>query len=149
MGVPSDRLTGGYGSTLGGTHQSIGKGGMGTLMAETRIPTLNILDAIWINARPGKGPQTYYDTATRVNVIMASKDPIALDYWASKHVLLPIAQAHGYGLLYSVDPDFIPSSPNIPTIFSNWIRFSMEEIKKAGYQTTLKEDEMNVYVTNL
>ncbi len=148
MGVPSDRLTGGSGVTLGGTHLSIGKGGMGTLMAETRIPTLNILDAIWINARPGKGPQTYYDTATRVNVIMASKDPIALDYWASKHVLLQVAQARGYGLLYSVDPDFVPNRPN-PSIFSTWINLSMEEIKMAGLQTTLKEEEMNVYVTNL
>jgi len=148
MGVPSDRLTGGTSSSLGDTHLSIGKGGMGTLMAETRIPTLNILDAIWINARPLKGPQSYYDTATRVNVIMASRDPIALDYWASKHVLLQVAQARGYGSLYTLDPDFVPDIPN-PSIFSTWIKLSMEEIKKAGYQTTLKEDEMNVYVANL
>jgi len=147
MGVPSDRLTGGS-STLGNTHLSIGKGGMGTLMAETRIPTLNILDAIWINARPQKGPQTYYDTAVRVNVIMASKDPIALDYWASKHILLQVAQTRGYGPLYVLDPDFVPDIPN-PSIFSTWIKLSMEEIKKTGYQTTLKEDEMNVYVVNL
>jgi len=135
---------------LGNTHLSIGKGGMGTEMVETRIPTLNILDAIWINARPNNGPHTYYENATRVNVIMAGKDPIAVDYWASKHVLLQVAQARSSGsALYTIDPDFIPSNPNIPSIFSNWIRFSMEEIKKAGYQTTLKEDEMNVYVTNL
>jgi hypothetical protein len=151
MGVPSDRLTGGTSLMLGSTHSSIGKGGMGTLMVETRIPTLNILDAIWINAIPLNGPSTSYENATRVNVVMAGTDPIALDYWASKHVLLQVAQARSSEStsLFTIDPDFIASNPNIPTIFSNWIRFSMEEIKNAGYQTTLKEDEMNVFVTNL
>jgi hypothetical protein len=28
-------------------------GGMGTEMAQTRFPALNIIDAIWVNANPG------------------------------------------------------------------------------------------------
>jgi hypothetical protein len=41
MGVGSDKV--GIGS-----HGSVGKGGMGTEMAQTRTPVLNILDATWV-----------------------------------------------------------------------------------------------------
>ncbi len=43
MGVPSDKLT-------RNSHTTVGIGSMGTLMAETRMPSLNIMDAIYINA---------------------------------------------------------------------------------------------------
>ena len=55
MGVGSQTLT--------GMHDSVGDGGMGTMMVETRFPTLNILDGIWINANPypANGPRPTYD----------------------------------------------------------------------------------------
>jgi len=138
MGVTSDKLTG------HNAHQSVGSGGMGTEMVETRMPTLNILDAIWINANPGLGPRTSYSQATRVNVIMASTDPVALDYWAAKHVLMQAAQILGFGNLASIDPDNTASGS-----FGKWLRLSMQEIQNAGYQATTNEDQMNVYVVNL
>jgi len=77
---------------LANGHSTVATGGMGTLMVETGLPTLNIVDAIWINANPPPsslaGPSTPYDRATRVNVLMASTDPAALDYWAAKYVLV-------------------------------------------------------------
>jgi hypothetical protein len=76
MGTTSDRLTG------RGAHNSIGQGGIGTQMALTRIPALNILDAIWI--APGMGPRSPYSRAAETDTIAASTDPVALDYWASK-----------------------------------------------------------------
>ncbi|MFQ6074840.1 MAG: DUF362 domain-containing protein [Candidatus Bathyarchaeia archaeon] len=139
MGVVSDRLTGHRYS-----HQSVGTGGMGTEMVETRMPTQNILDAIWINANPGRGPRTSYPDATRVNVIMASTDPAALDYWAAKHVLIQAAQIKGFKDLSPIDPDNTASGS-----FGEWLRLSMREMEKAGYQVTTDEDQMNVYVINL
>ena len=69
-------------------------------MVETGLPTLNIIDAIWVNANPppfsGNGPGTPYDQATRVNALMASTDPVALDYWAAKRVLMQTANLIGY-----------------------------------------------------
>ena len=62
MGVGSDKLTAALGFR---THPTVGKGGMGTLMTETRVPTLNVLDAIHVNAKPGTGPQ---DPIRRGNV---------------------------------------------------------------------------------
>jgi hypothetical protein len=136
MGVGSDKLG-------TGAHASVGKGGMGTEMAQTRMPTLNILDATWINANPENGPRSSYETASRVNVLMASRDPIALDYWAAKHVLMQTARALGHQRLSSIDPD------NRATGLGNWLRLSMQELQKAGHQVTLNEDQINVHVRNL
>jgi len=136
MGVGSDKLG-------TGSHASVGKGGMGTEMAQTRTPVLNILDATWVNANPGNGPRTTYTEATRANVLMASSDPVALDYWAAKHVLMQAAHAVGRNDLSAIDPD------NDTSGFRNWLRLSMQELQKAGRQATLNENQMNVYIQNL
>lgn len=136
MGVGSDKLG-------TGSHASVGKGGMGTEMAQTRTPVLNILDATWVNANPGIGPRTTYSEAARANVLMASSDPVALDYWAAKHVLMQAARAIGRNDLSSIDPD------NETAGFENWLRISMQELQKAGRQATVNENQMNVYVHNL
>ncbi len=138
MGVVSDKLTG------HNAHKSVGTGGMGTEMVETRMPTLNILDAIWINANPGRGPDTSYSEAKRLNVIMASTDSVALDYWATKHVLMQAAQNLGCKVLSPIDPDNTLSDS-----FGEWLKLSMQEIKKSGHQATTNENLMNVYVANL
>lgn len=141
MGVLSDKLTRELGAR---SHNTVGEGGMGTEMAETRFPILNILDGIWVNAIPGAGPRTPYDRASRVNLVAASTDPIALDYWAAKHVLVELAKSKGYGETASIDPDNTDSGS-----FGNWLRLSMQEIEMKGYQTTCDESLMNIYVTQL
>jgi uncharacterized protein (DUF362 family) len=60
----------------------------GRMMASVRTPVLNILDCIWVSYQSvdgGPGSSPY-----RANQIVASQDPVALDYWAAKHVLYPI-----------------------------------------------------------
>ena len=138
MGVPSDRLTAGLGSR---THDTIGDGGMGTLMVETRFPSLSILDAIWVNAQLGSqvGPSTPYQRATRVEVIAASTDPVALDHWASKHILMETTLE---GDKSTIDPNDVRAGS-----FGEWLRLSMDEIVTAGYQATVDEERMNVYVS--
>ena len=138
MGVVSDKLT------RRGAHRSVGKGGMGTEMAGTRVPTLNILDAIWVNAKPGSGPRSNYEEATRLNTIMASVDPAALDYWATKHVLMQAARLMGHDDLSRFDPDNTE-----PRSYGDWLRRSAEEMRKAGHPVTLDEKCMNVFITGL
>lgn len=144
MGVPSDVLTSRISGRNLATHKTIGNGGMGTLMVETRYPVLNILDAIWINAVPGSGPKTPYEASTNTQIIMAGTDPVALDYWSSKYVLLQTWQISTNTTSDSMDPDNTAKS-----YFGNWLRLSMNEIQRAGYQTTVDENQMNVYVTQL
>jgi len=140
MGVVSQPLT--------NAHSTVGQGGMGTEMVETRFPTLNILDAIWVNAKPMSGPATSYEEASRVNVILASTDPIALDYWAAKHVLLQTAILRGEKSTASLDPDNSDKG-SLAESFHVWLKRSMEKMQAAGYQVTMNEGYMNVYVVNL
>jgi len=60
----------------------------GTMVAAVRTPVLNIIDAIWVSHTSLKG---YPASAThRANQILASQDPVALDYWAAREILYPI-----------------------------------------------------------
>ena len=78
---------------------------MRTEIAETRFPTLNIIDAMWINAIPEGGPSASYGEATRVNIVSASVDPVTLDHWDAKHALLEAARIKGYSGLDSIDSE--------------------------------------------
>lgn len=60
----------------------------GEMIARVRAPVINILDCIWVSqgALAGYPPKN----TTRLNQLLASIDPVALDYWAAKHLLYPI-----------------------------------------------------------
>ena len=135
---------------LANGHSSVATGGMGTLMVETGLPTLNIIDAVWVNANPppssGTGPGTPYNQATRVNVLVASSDPVALDYWAAKHVLVQTAGLIGYTDTHSIDPDNTDKSGVSGEAFGVWLSRAENEIADAGYPVTSDENRMNVYV---
>ena len=60
----------------------------GKMMVSIHTPVLNIMDAIWVSHQALSG---YPASATRrVDAIVASQDPVALDYWTAKYVLYPI-----------------------------------------------------------
>ena len=141
------------------THDQLKLGALGIEMAETRFPTLNLLDAIWVNANPVEygdmglgnglcGPPTPYDAASYTNIIGASLDPVAMDYWAAKNILIPAAEEKGYTSVSSMDPDNASlASPRMIESFHNYLERSMNELLDAGYQLTMNEEQMNVYVT--
>ncbi len=132
MGTTSDVLT------KNAAHNNVGRGAMGTQMALTRIPVLNVLDAIWIT--PDGGPSAPYSRAVETNMILASTDPMALDYWASKYILMEAAQKAGNKRYESMSPDGTE-----PGTFGYWLRLSMQELQKAGFQTTMDETKMAVH----
>ena len=135
MGVVSDKLTG------HNAHRSVGSGGMGTQMALTRVPDLNIIDAIWINARPGNGPSTNYSVAAEAGIIAASRDPVALDLWAARNILLPAAAALGFDRTSSMDPANRENGS-----FAAWMELSARELNRAGYAVTTDTSQVNVRV---
>ena len=139
MGVPSDKLTRNLGYRA---HDTVDEGGMGTLMAQTRVPALNIVDAIWVNARPEDGPRSSYTSATEVNVVAASTDPVALDYWASKHILCHVCSEVFNADASTMDPDNTAAGG-----FGDWLRLSMNELNAAGHRFTCDEDRINVYLS--
>ncbi|MFX0123239.1 MAG: DUF362 domain-containing protein [Candidatus Hodarchaeota archaeon] len=145
MGVQSEILAGG----LANGHECVATGGMGTLMAECGLPTLNIIDAIWVNANPypssSTGPSTNYDEATRVNTLVAGVDPIALDYWAANHILIETAKLIGYDNTQSLDPDNNERG-GLGEAFGVWLNLSKEELLRADYNVTSNENSLNVFV---
>jgi hypothetical protein len=150
MGVGSQSLT--------GQHDTVGDGGMGTMMVETRFPVLNIIDCIWINANPFQpgtsrdgpcGPFTTYSEATYTDIIGASTDPVALEYWVSKNVAMPASTKNGYSFISSIDPDYEPITSGLTQSYHHYLAASMNEIKKSGLQVTMNESEISIWVNDL
>jgi uncharacterized protein (DUF362 family) len=84
-------------SHIGIRHYSESGTQCGKMWSLVRSPDLNILDCIWVSHASLRGypPETTY----RANVLLAGIDPVALDYFASKHVLLPLSGSQEH------DPD--------------------------------------------
>lgn len=91
-------ITGALKSFYGVLSMADGKSGLrhyaklgqhcGEMIAHVITPVINILDCIWVTqvAWAGYPPEN----TTRLNQLLASIDPVALDYWAAKHLLYPI-----------------------------------------------------------
>ena len=70
----------------GGLGETCGK-----MIVSVRTPVLNIIDAIWVSHSALAGYPV--DTTFRANQILASQDPVALDYWAAKYIMYPISHS--------------------------------------------------------
>jgi uncharacterized protein (DUF362 family) len=140
-------------------HFAIAQGGLATIMGEVRYPVLNILDATWINPNPvesasNHGPRCYYWDASFTDILGASTDPVAMDYWTSKNILIPTAEYENYTEFASLDPDYAPLVTPHPQAwcfpyesFHNYLTRSMNELIDYGYQVTMNTTEMNVFVS--
>jgi hypothetical protein len=89
---------------LTNTHLAVASGGLGVFLAQVRMPDLNILDCIYVLARPGQGPACTYPEATKTDRLVASRDPVALDLWAVSNILVPTMVANGYTAYPHQDP---------------------------------------------
>jgi len=124
------------------SHAAVARGGLGSLLAEVRMPDLTILDCIWVLARPGRGPSASYDQVTRTNTIMASTDPVALDIWAVKNLLMPEIIANGY---QPSDYHNTQSPDNAASTFRQYLDRSMNEILLAGIDVTNNPQSITVH----
>jgi hypothetical protein len=160
MGLPKGHIVGTVDPAIPHEHFSIALGGMATLMVQTRAPVLNILDMIWVNAHPlessaQRGPWSTYLGASFTDIIGASQDPVALDYWASKNVLCGTAEYLNYTTYSSLSPDYEPLSDQyygsdpMDESFHNYLERSMNVLVDAGLTATMNETEINAYVVQL
>jgi hypothetical protein len=136
MGLVSNGLT--------NSHDGVGRGLMGTVLAEIGLADLNILDCIWISGDPYWGPRVYYGlgNVTRVDELVASTDPIAADIWAVKNILVPTWESHGLSAPWpwpSADPDDPRSA------FRIYIDNSMEALLEDGFEVTNDVDAIDVF----
>ncbi len=137
MGVVTTRLD-------TASHLKVATGGMGTILAEVRMPDLNILDCIWILARShdDEGPAAPYAAATRRGQLLAGTDPVALDVWATKFIMMPQIIENGY----TYDDYHTRQDPDNPlSKFRTYIDLSMNEMLAAGIDTTNDYNAVNLY----
>lgn len=121
------------------SHSAIRYGLLGAHLGEIGLATLNILDAIWINAKPGDGPATGYDEATRRDELLVSTDPVAADLWATMNILVPAFEDNGFTSWPKADPED-PSS-NFRVYLDNSAYF----IAAAGYPVTNDPNRIDVF----
>lgn len=124
------------------SHIAIEYGILGALLGEIGPADLNILDSIWVNARPSDGPWTSYAVATRRDELVASIDPVAADIWAAKNILIPAFLDNGYSPPWpdpSADPDDSTSD------FRTYLDNSMNYILAAGYEVTNNPDQIDAF----
>jgi hypothetical protein len=157
MGLPKGHIVSAVDPGIPHEHFSIALGGMATLMVQTRAPVLNILDMLWVNAHPlessaRRGPWSSYTDASFTDIIGASIDPVALDYWASKNVLCGTADYLNYTEYSSLSPDYEPLSDQyygsdpMDESFHNYLERSMNVLIDAGHTVTMDETKVNVFV---
>jgi hypothetical protein len=106
----------------------------GKMMTKVKAPVINILDCIWVTqlAWAGYPPEN----TTRLDQLLTSIDPVALDYWASKHLLYPIDNNDEH------HPDKFAVLRNHLTQAKDVIN-SEDGIN--GHKVTLNESEINVH----
>lgn len=121
------------------SHSRIKEGILGATIGEIQLADLNILDCIWINAHYGVGPTTPYLIATRKDMLVASRDPVAADIWADKYILIPGFIENGYYTYPDADPD----DPN--SAFREYLDNSMNYILAAGYDVTNSFDQIDLF----
>jgi hypothetical protein len=99
------------------------------MWTQVRVPDLNILDCIWVSYGSMTVGKSYvsgcigYPPAitSRQNILLAGQDPVAIDYHANKHILLPL----GGNSAVSHDPD---NNPRLVSVYKQ----AQETINEAG-----------------
>jgi hypothetical protein len=112
------------------THSAVRNGGIGSFLSQVRMPDLNILDCIHVLAIPNAGPSCSYAQATRTDKLLASRDPVALDLWATVNILVPAILQKGYTSYPMQDP-WNPAS-----IFRTYLDRTAAELIEAGIPVT-------------
>ena len=124
-------------------HEGVARGGLGSLLAEVRMPDLTILDCIWILARPTLGPDAYYANTSRRDQLLAGTDPVALDAWAAKFIMMPQIIENGYT---SEDYGDWQDPDNPAGKFRTYLDLSMNEMLIAGIETTNQYEAVELHV---
>jgi hypothetical protein len=123
------------------SHNGIGYGLMGAVMAEAGPPDLHILDAIWVNADPYTGPTCSYEGATRRDELVAGVDPVAIDRWAANNILIPAMLDNGFSPPWP-EPSADPDDPT--SDFRIYLDNSMNALLAAGYASTNDPNSIDV-----
>ncbi|HTW92405.1 MAG TPA: DUF362 domain-containing protein [bacterium] len=144
-------------------RRAMTQGLLGVDFGKARFPDLNIIDATWVSAEITTGPNAPYNMCTRLNTLVASKDPIAADYYAGRYVLRPASWWNGHSSLHNygrMDPDnlntenpgnghsYSDSTPcyGFPyNAFHQMLVSSRDQMLRYGHQVTMDTTQMTIH----
>ncbi len=112
---------------------------LGTLLA-LRFPTLTIMDAMYVN--PTTNWAASFDQTPRVGALLASTDPVALDYYASRSIIVPLKQAHQAERIAWSDPDSA-------SILRSYLLASQARLLEAGYTVRFGHESIQPIITTM
>jgi hypothetical protein len=144
-------------------NRAMTEGLLGVDFGKARFPDLNIIDATWVSAEITTGPNAPYNMCTRLNTLVASKDPIAADYYAGRYVIRPASWWNGHPSVHNygrMDPDnlndenpgnghlYSDSTPcnGYPyNAFHQMLVSSRDQMLRYGRQVTMDTTEMTLH----
>lgn len=113
------------------------KGILGRLLA-LRFPDLNIVDATYV------GIDTHWNCpigdptkTAEVRSLLASRDPVAVDYYSSKHILYPLKLAAGHGNAEEANPD-------ADNLVRAYLLASRERLLEAGRPANFGDEQIRL-----
>jgi hypothetical protein len=145
-------------------NQVITNGLLGVNIGKARFPNLNIIDATWVSAEITTGPGAPFNMCTRLNSLLASKDPIAVDYIAGKRIIQPVSWWSGHSGFTNygrMDPDNLntenpgsghnysdgtPCSGMPYNAFHQYLVSTYNQLRQRGHWVTMDTNQMNIYV---
>ena len=104
------------------------------MITHVRSPIFSILDCIWVTQVSWAGYPL--ESTTRLNQLLSSVDPVALDYWAAKYLLYPIDNNEEH-------------HPDKNAILRNHLIQARDVINSEGgingQKVTLEESDINIH----
>lgn len=110
----------------------------GSLMA-LRFPNLNLVDATFVGVHGNRTQDASYEMSPRQGSLLASVDPIALDYYVARHVLLPLQKEAGVETwkLDAADPDR-------DSVFRRYLLAAQARLLAAGYSVRFGQEGLQL-----
>ena len=115
---------------------------IGRQMAHIRRADLDIVDAIWVNPCSNTDQ---YTSAQRQDVLLASRDPFAVDYYASDYLLGPLIQQFGSSCYNNPDDEQAMASTH-GGLFRSFMMRNVERLRAEGVTDTINMDDSTMTI---
>jgi hypothetical protein len=110
----------------------------GSLMA-LRFPDLNLVDATFVGVHGNRTQDATYEMSPRQGSLLASVDPVALDYYAARHVLLPL-QERADVETWKLDA----ADPDRDSVFRRYVLAAQARLLEAGYPVRFGQEGLQL-----
>jgi hypothetical protein len=135
-GVDPDSFS--FHAALTESFNSLPPGLPGSLMA-LRFPDLNVIDATFVGVHGNRTQKASYEMSPRQGSLLASVDPVALDYYAARHVLLPLQEEVGVET-WQVEA----ADPERDSVFRRYLLASQARLLDAGYAVRFGQEGLQL-----